>query len=290
MSWFWYALLSAVLLSISALTEKRILKHEHALEFAVSLALVNAVLTLPLYAWVDFTELNLVTMGIIFVLSFLGAIAFLLVTKSVRHMEVSEISPLLILGPGLTAILAYIFLQEKLSFVQVSGIGLLLIGVYILETHRASNLLQPLRTIWRSRYVHFVLIALVLYSLTSLLDRVILHQYAISPLTYIPIVHTFLAIDFLIMALFLHYDWAAIKRGFVHGGWLILPIGVLTVSYRLAEAQAISLVFIALASTVKRISSLFTTIIGGEIFHERAILRKVLACVIMIGGIFLLAK
>ncbi|MFH1589978.1 MAG: hypothetical protein ABIB43_05410 [archaeon] len=54
-------------------------------------------------------------------------------------------------------------------------------------------------------------------------------------------------------------------------------------SYLLAVATpgaAISLII-----PIKRTSSLFTTLIGGKLFHEKNLLIKILASIIMIWGV-----
>ena len=64
---------------------------------------------------------------IIYFVSILGAIAFLLVAKSVRHMEISDHSPLMVVSPVITATLAFFFLGESLTPPQVIGIFLLIV-------------------------------------------------------------------------------------------------------------------------------------------------------------------
>jgi uncharacterized membrane protein len=53
---------------------------------------------------------------------------------------------------------------------------------------------------------------------------------------------------------------------------------------------AISLpgVMISLVIPIKRLSALFSTVIGGELFHEKYLLRKSIACVVMIIGAVLI--
>jgi len=51
---------------------------------------------------------------------------------------------------------------------------------------------------------------------------------------------------------------------------------------------ALSLTLVSLVLPIKRISTLFDTIIGGELFKEKHLLHKGLACLIMLLGIYLI--
>jgi uncharacterized membrane protein len=66
-------------------------------------------------------------------------------------------------------------------------------------------------------------------------------------------------------------------------------IALLTTLYRLAQAHATALAAVGLVVAVKRSSALFTTVIGGELFREHDLIRKSVACLIMIVGVYLLA-
>jgi len=289
MLWLIYALTAALLTAACSIFQKKTLFKEHAMEFSTVLALFNMVLALPFFFFVDFSSLILKPLVYMFFASILAAVAFLLIAKAVRHMEISSVSPLLIMGPGLTAFLAFVFLGEKLTATEISGICLLLIGAYILETKEIKHLLEPLKVFKESRYIHFILIALILYSITSLFDRIVLAHYNLTPETYIAFIHIFLAINFFIMLAFFHDGIKGIKHGIKTAWRPILIISVLVISYRFFQANAVKLARVGLVVSVKKISVLFTVVLGGEIFHEKNLVKKTIASVIMILGIILIA-
>ena len=96
MTWYWFAIGSAVLLAVATLLEKKILFKEHAMEFSAVLAFFNALISLPLLLLADFSNISLQVLGAIYIASLLGTASFYLVAKVNRHMEVSESSPLLV--------------------------------------------------------------------------------------------------------------------------------------------------------------------------------------------------
>jgi len=105
-----------------------------------------------------------------------------------------------------------------------------------------------------------------------------------------PLVHFFIAINFIIMILLFHDGFEGIGKGIKHNWKWVFVVAVLVVGARLAQQYAVSLpgVLISLVVPIKRLSALFATIIGGELFHEKHILRKSIACVIMIIGAVLI--
>ena len=52
---------------------------------------------------------------------------------------------------------------------------------------------------------------------------------------------------------------------------------------------ALALAATGLVVAVKRSAVLFTTVIGGELFRDDHLLRKSVACAVMISGVYLLA-
>jgi drug/metabolite transporter (DMT)-like permease len=288
MSWLIYALICAIFTSAAALVQKKTLIKQHAMEFSASLALINFILSIPLFFFIDFSNVTLQALGLIFVVSFFGSIAFLLIAKSIRHMEISAASPLLVLGPGISALLAFFILGERLTILQSVGILTLIIGSYILELKNHHDLFHPLRVVKQSKYVYFIFLALLIYGFCAVFDRMLLTKFAVEPLTYIAFVHVFIAFHFLVLMTFFHDGIKGIKFGIKNAGPWLFVIAILTISYRLAQMEAVKMAYVGLVLPVKRMSALFTTVIGGGIYHEHNLLRKVVSCMIMIVGVLML--
>lgn len=289
MTWFWLALSSAILVSISTVLEKKILIKEHALEFAATLALTVGALSLPLLYFVDYSRLRLEPVLILFGTALFGALAYWLVAKSMRHLEVSSVSPLLILSPALTAVLASWLLKETLTGLQIISIGLLLGGAYLLELGKNENLLSPFREFHRSRFLHYILLAVLIYGLGALVDRWLLSRYDFQPVAYLALINLFIAFHFLVLAKLFNRGERDLKHGFKNTGLIVFLIAGLVVAHRYAEINAVKIVYVGLAVAVKRSSVLFSVILGGTLFHEHNLFRKIAAALIMTGGAVLLA-
>ncbi len=291
MSWIAFILFSAILASASTLAEKKTLLREHALPFAATLAFVNALFSLPFIFFADWAHFTPGIMAAMYLASIAAAVAFLLLTKALRHMEVSVASSLLIFSPAIASILAFIVLGEALTRFQSAGIVLMIIGSYVLEARRGESVFEPFRTLWSSKYVHFILWALLLYAGTSLLDRFLLNGVGVQPVAYLGIMHLFLAVNFGLAMAWSGGGFPGTAAGFQSGGFWTFLVALLTVGYRLADTFAVQTApAVGIVIALKRLSTLITTIVGGEIFHEHHIMRKSIACIIMLAGGFLLIR
>ncbi len=287
MNWIIYALISAFLVSIATVLQKRALQTDHTTQFSATLAFVNLIICIPLFFVIDYGSLTTSTLFSLFIASLLGGGGVLYSTKALRHMGISEVSPLFVLGPGLTAIVAFLFLGEGLTALQIIGIIVTLLGAYLLEL-RSHDLLSPFKTVKSSKYIHYLLLSLLLYAGSAVIGRSLLSTHHVQPEAFLAFAHFFLAIVFL--GIYFHkYDgWQGISSVMRSHGWIIVVISILMVGHRYAEIYSVKLAYVGLVAVVQRSSALFTTVIGGRIFKEKHLVLKAAACVIMIIGILLI--
>ena len=133
------------------------------------------------------------------------------------------------------------------------------------------------------------MLGLLLYAFTGVGDRVVIAHWHVPPTLYTALIQLFLAMQFIFITLY-YRGGLALPYALIRTNWKSLVfIALLTTGYRLMQAEATALAAIGLVVAVKRSSSLFTTIIGGELFHDKNIFRKSIACLIMIVGVYLIA-
>ncbi|MDA3867689.1 MAG: DMT family transporter [Salinivirgaceae bacterium] len=281
--WFLFAITSALLSATAAILEKKELFKSDALHFSFILALFNAVLSLPFLINEPLASISTANYIVIGIKSFLGSISFLLVMMSIKRMELSSALPLLVLTPAVVAVFAWLFLNEPLTQTEISGMALLLIGTYFLQTGSWKGALQPIRSAKYNKGYAYIAGAIAIFSLTSLLDKLILGSYKVSPETYMPLQHIFMALFFSIMVLFARKK-KPVKKAFAQSWKLILLISVITIAYRYSHIWAIKTGAVALALSVKRTSVFFAALIGGTIFKETNIPYKAVAVAIMVAG------
>nr|MBA4405081.1 hypothetical protein [Nanoarchaeum sp.] len=289
MEWFYFAGISAILSAIAAIIEKKVLFKERVLNFVLMLAIFNMILASIFLFYVDFSKITSISLIVLLFKAILNGIAFVGVMFAIKDLELSDALPLLVLTPGFVALFAWIFLKESLTNLEIFGLFLLILGTYIFSIKK--SLLTPLKKLKRG--YKFIILALTLFTITTILDRILLSQYKLQPTALMSFQHFFFFIIFL--AMFLIFDKRKNIKNFgetfKHTWVLILILSFVTIGYRYFEILAIkNTTSTALALAIKRTSVFFVVIIGGRLFKEHDLLRKIIATLILVIGAILVVR
>lgn len=285
MEWYVFAIMAAVLSGLVPSINKKILKGMPALEFSIFFSLINAVLVLPIAFMVSF-DIPLKILALLFAGSFFGVIGFLYVTKALKMFPVSVVSPLTNINPAVLLILAVFILGEKPTATQVIGISTIILGAYILESKKHPYEILSSIKIEKTSVLYITFLSATFYSFSSVIEKTVLN--AITPLQYILIAHIFIASIFSSIMLAKKSGLRKLELDFKKSfGWVFLA-SAMTVAYRLMQAQAVSMAFVSLVIPIKQLNSLISTAVGGTLFHEKDLGKKMLACAIMLAGVYLI--
>lgn len=292
MTWFFVALISAFLSAFAAITQKKVLFNLGALEFSFLLSLVNLLFSIPFFFFIDYDTINTLNLSILFAKSIIGVGAFLCVMISLKNLEISNALPLLALTPGFVAVFAFIFLGESLKMIEVIGLIFLIAGTFILENKNFKELFFPFSIFLKSKYHRFIILALLLFTASSILDKLLLVKLNLSPISLTAFQHIYFALLFSILYIFFRSKEEAapvsIKKNNL--GWIAF-ISILTIGYRYTQIVAVSLASVALVLAIKRTSVFWATVIGGKLFNDKDLLKRSLAAIlILIGAILILRE
>ena len=288
MDWFTLALISAVLSAAASILEKKSLFTYDALEFSFILSAFNLLFSLPFFFYVDYSALTTSALLVLFVKSVMGVLAFWCVMLALKNLEISGALPLMVLTPGLVAFLAFLFLGESLSPLEIAGMFLLLSGTYILEMKVEESILHPFRVFMNSKSHHYILFALLLFTATSLLDKALLSRFKMTPYSFMAFQQLFFVLIFIAIFLFKNRS-LRINPSLFSVNWYILAlIGIFTIGYRYTQIESVKIAPVALVLSVKRISVFIAAIGGGRIFREQSLLKKAIATIILIAGAVLI--
>lgn len=292
MDWFILAFISALFSAASAVSEKKVLFSLNALDFSLIVSVVTLVLTLPFFFSVQLSQITPISFAVLFLKTLLSAGAFLCVMLSIKNLEISEALPLLALSPGLVAIAGAVFINDVLSKNEWLGIFTMLIGAYILELKKGnSNLLYPFKSIFNFSKYSYVFIALMLFTITSLLDRVLLKEYKFPPITFMVFQQLFYTLIFSVIVVVKRRNIFANAKSYSKKViYLIMAISFFTVIYRYTQIEATKLAPVAMVLSVKRLSVLIAVIAGGKLFNEDNLSRRIAAVLLIITGAIILAN
>jgi len=286
MIWFVYALLSAIFLSLTEIFQKRALFKERSIEFGLERSVFALLMVLIFIPFIDW-NVSFVTLLIVFFVSLIFAIADLYRSKGYKHMAISSAAPFYNLLPAFVALLSMFFLGETLSLKQISGIVVLMIGAYVLEVdHNIHSLFSPIKKIIKSKYIHLIFIALLLFGIGSIFEKQIIDFY-LKPLQFLFIFLVFFSLNYFLISFFKHgvkgivksFKQAKIDSLFSALFWNLEMFFYLT---------ALKLQMVSLVVPIKRMHVIFTTMGGGTIFKDKGLYLKAVACTIMFVGVLLM--
>jgi len=286
--WYVFALAAAFIVAVSAVIEKKTLAVEDPLHFSSATVVVGGVLSLPLLFFVSWTSLSFYEYAVLYVIASIGMLSFFLVARSMKVLEAGEVSALLAVTPAAVALGAYLLFREALTLSQIGAIGLIILGLLVLE---APHLYAFVRRTAQGKHLMYVMatfLAVLTYTASSLLDRVALTTFSVDAISFIALVQTMGMINFLILGLLLRRHGQVSLKALRTSPWKVLTVALLLLCSRILHAQAVSLAFVALASALKRTGAIFTIILSGTFLHETGIVRKLAAASLIVIGAILL--
>ncbi|MCB0753408.1 MAG: EamA family transporter [Ignavibacteriae bacterium] len=289
MEWFYIAFASAILSAIAAVLQKKVLFNLDALEFSFILSIFNLLLALILLPQLNYSQITATALIILYLKTILGAFAFLNVMLAIKNLEISGALPLMVLTPGIVAVLSLFFLGESITNLEIYGMILLLIGTYVLEIKKHDKLLDPIKTFFNSKYHKYIFYALILFSVSSVIDKLIVKDYKLTPFNFVVFQQIFLGINFTVLILLRAKNPFQLMQKVSKDNliWILL-IAFLTFGYRYAQIEAVKIAPVALVLSIKRTSVLFASIFGGKLFSESQLLKKGIAIGLMLIGAYLL--
>ena len=289
-NWFVFALASALCTAVAAVVQKRTLQDTHTIDFAVALSFVVGVVSIVILYFFPLHEMPLkLALGLV-PLSGGAALGYFYATRAIRHLPISVSSPLLLLAPVVTTVLAYAVLGEALGTLHMLGIGVLVAGLYVFEARHLRNWREAAQSLFGSGFTRFALLAVFLYGCTSIFDRVALGWWKVPVIQYIALAQIGIALWMIVIARVLERRSLRDALSAVSGTWgFIILIVALTIAYRLLQSYAVVSAPVGMVSAVKHSSVFFAVLIGGRLFHEDALLRKTIGSAIMIAGLTILA-
>ncbi len=291
MHWFLLAFTSAVFSAAASISEKKALFNVGVLEFSFFMSAFGVLFSAPFFFAINYASVTTVTLAILFIKSVMGAMAFFCVMYALKNLEISRALPMLVLTPGFVAFFAFLILGESLSAQEIIGIVFLLTGTYLLEIKTKEELIEPFKVFFKSKAHHYIIFALLLFTATSIMDKLLVGNYKMHPYAYMGFQQLFYAVIFLVL-MFISRKGIKTSTGLIEKtDWLlIIFVALLTVGYRYTQIEAVKMAPVALVLSVKRISVFIAAIGGGQIFKEKNLLKKAVATAIMITGALLILE
>ncbi len=282
--WYYLVLISAALMGFSSVLEKYMLKDEHASAYSASFSIIIALMALVFAPFADF-NISLYAVALVFLISVVSTVSYILTARVYKHGNISVSSPILSSLPQLLIVVfAFMFLSERLSFVQYMSIAVMIIAAYLL-LFKANS--RKRAAFDKKKYVYELVVVIALMAIGGVLLKYLL--FYITPYTYIVLVEAFMALD---MTVYMQLRYGGVKE-IAHNMRIyrkpLLAIAVITMTYRITYYVAVSTTYVSLASPLRNtLSVVVTVLLGGMLFKEGNIARKLALAAVMLTAVYFL--
>ncbi|OJI07065.1 EamA-like transporter family protein [Candidatus Micrarchaeum sp.] len=278
-SWYYLVIISSIIMGVSTIVEKYALKNEHATSFSASFSIVIAVFSLVFLPFAKF-NINIYELLIIYAMSVLSALSYLFNARIYKHGNISVSTPVLSSLPQLfVVLLAFILLGEKLTILQYLAIAVLLIATYFLI---APKSVKKYKQFDSKKYVYLLILNTLIMAVGAILMKYVL-DLGVNLYAMFILLEVFIAINMAVM-ISIRYD--GVREEFsnlVKNRKIIFSIAILSLLYRIFYYASLQLAYVSLASPLRNsISVIITVVIGGIVFQERNLKRKLAITAIML--------
>ncbi len=284
--WWVYAFFAVAFGTMFVMFRKKALVKAHAMNLESARSLSVAFFCLFLIPFVNLDipwQIFLIVYGI----SLMGTFAILLMSKSLRHNEVSLIAPLSNFRPAFVAVLAFFFLKESLTLTQIAGITIILLTTYLLESdHHFSNFLEPIRNLIGNKYHYYFLLAVFIFSIATVVDKYLV-TYHLDIFTYYFLVWIFITVNFNIIHAWKFGIMDSVKC-FRDTNYLPVLVAFFSFAKNLFALKALSMAYASLVTPVLMVETLFVVFVGGEFFHEQYRYFRLFVSGLMLIGVYLI--
>lgn len=218
----------------------------------------------------------------------------LLYFRLLKEHDISNVAPLINLSPILLLIFSSFILSEQITSVQLFGIVVVIISTYFLEitmTHhdKKSPHKHHFQFLKKKNFSFFAisLIMLVFFSMGAITDKLIFNE-GVNVYTNMFFTSAFILFILVIYYIKVKYIVHAFDCIVKEPETLLISIFTIVSSFLILFAIAIPTTMVSLIVPLRRTSTIFSSLIGGILFHENHLPKKILSTIGMLIGVFLI--
>lgn len=286
--WFIYALSFAVLSSISVVIAKKVMisMDQYSYLFVGNFFGFFAQLAI-LLIFFQIPKIDLVFIYSVLASSAIGSLGGVLAYKAIRESEISLVGPIASFNPVFTALISFFTLKEAISFKEISGIIIIVIGTYLLEISKTKKgLFAPIKGLITHKGVQLSFIAYFLWAVTPTFDKTALFHTQPQTPSFVGLVGVFFS-AILYGLLTLKFSKNKLEKIKNNSGLLLL-VGILGAVGAVVALTAFGLQKLGLVTAIFKLNVIFSVILGAVLFKEKNIKDRLLGSLVMLAGVILL--
>ncbi len=210
-----------------------------------------------------------------------NALAFIAFIRAIEIGEISYVAPLSKIVPVFVLPIEIVLLGEYLAPIQIVGVGLATLAVYV-ANFTGGSLLEPLRRATRSPAAGFALLSAGLYAVGDVGRRITLQELAVPPEV---VVLGLLGGMAILLSPHAARTWTGIETDLPK----FLAAGALVAVAEHLTALAFSLVPASIASPIINTQAIVAVVLGGILLGEDAFRIRLVAAALAVFGVGLIA-
>lgn len=203
--------------------------------------------------------------------------------KAIRISKLSVSLPLISLTPLFLLVISYFLLGEIPTKFGLIGVGLIVVGAYILNLKSSHGLLMPFKSLLKVKGSFYVIIVAFIWSITASMFKMGING---SSAIYFTSLVCFFASMIMIPLLLRDFrmNINVMKSSFAS----LLCLGIASAFMFAASSYAMASAIVPYVISLKRSSLIFSIFIGYFYFNERNIRNSLIGTAIMLlGGILI---
>jgi uncharacterized membrane protein len=201
---------------------------------------------------------------------------------ALKKLPISIIAPFDSMNPVFSILLGIIVLNERLGYVQLLGIAIMLVSYYFIS--KVGNI--EIGNIFKNKYFYFMIIAAFLSAVSALIDKVALRSINSGMLQFW--FSLFMAVLYNITLMIYKFGFKKNLNFKFDYNIIIMSILLVLADRIYFNALNIPSTQISIAMPLRKISILISVMIGGALFKEGNLRKKFVCTILLILGIIIL--
>lgn len=217
----------------------------------------------------------------------LNTLAHLAATQALKAGDVSLVAPLFVFSPAVTLLVSSFTLREIPQLLPLMGVGLIMVGAYMLALSSWHDAFEPMRAAMHQRALWLAIAASVLWGITPIFEKTaIQHTFPENPTA--AAFGALLALTLILFPIMLSradHPFSQMRvrsRGFI-------ALGIIGGIAPLFGYAAFSLGLVGYVSALFKMSSVFALLWAFLFLREKDVSRRLPGALVMVIGAILIA-
>ncbi|MEA2004415.1 MAG: DMT family transporter [archaeon] len=279
------ALLAAVLNSVMSVYAKNLMNESDSYITAWARPFFAMLFFIPFLFFVGWPQLSLPFLLAVFSGAVLNVVGQPMQMKALKISPLWKTLPMLNFTPVFLLFLSPVVLGETASYLGILGVAAVVFGSYMLnasESHK--GFFAPVKALFDDKGSRYMFIVSLLFCFAVMAEK--------AALSYSNVIF-FIVFYYFVISVF-HVPVMIYKKLDVMGevrkhykGFLIL--GLITAVIIFSQTYAISMANVSYVSAIKRLSVLFTIVLGHHLFDEINLRNHLFAAFLMVLGVVMIS-